>query len=658
MKKRVLWLLAALVALVCLLTVSAGADGTGQATVCSYDELVKSLADTSLERLIIQGDRIREYDPNTNQYSYKEFAWPEGTSPLTLDLKTANGSTDICIQGTWSIPSHVTVNAHQCVVLQYESPRIVVNGTWNVANVNGYVMGMPGSYYGMVVNGTMTSSLEPFITMTPASNCPLTVNGTMKVPGYCSIQKLTLGDGAVVTGTTADGGIMLGVTTGGTVSCPVGSAVIKGTVREDYMHGSTGFTLDGNMTVDELMLVDSVNVTVSVGSRVTAKAMNQYGAATVLALNGALVLDNDGYYNHTFSGGVINIGSAGELVLMPGNWLDYETSEATVAGSGTIRLYAEYDKAGDSYAGHPDRARVFERYGQTAGDWPSQVANTVAILANWNGGASTDAPEVEIEADVDIERFLTPTFAINTSALTGTDNYAVITVGDKTERVEQAEWADGKITYDGIAMKDLTQTVKLGVYDAEGTLCAEQSVSVYDALKERLDAETDAEKKAEYTAQLHLGAAAQKFFGCNTENLADKDLDSAVGDMSAYRKDESYIGGKDADIIFGTSCVLENVPKMKIYFTDNTKTVFIDGKETELTASATAGYYCCIVDIAPADIFDAVTVEVKDGAETVATAADSVASYCARLYAAGGEENTSLADALLNYGVASKAAEA
>ena len=97
---------------------------------------------------------------------------------------------------------------------------------------------------------------------------------------------------------------------------------------------------------------------------------------------------------------------------------------------------------------------------------------------------------------------------------------------------------------------------------------------------------------------------------------------------------------------------------MKIYFTDNTKTVFIDGKETELTASATAGYYYCIVDIAPADIFDAVTVEVKDGAETVATAADSVASYCARLYAAGGEENTSLADALLNYGVASKAAEA
>lgn len=194
------------------------------------------------------------------------------------------------------------------------------------------------------------------------------------------------------------------------------------------------------------------------------------------------------------------------------------------------------------------------------------------------------------------------------------------------------------------------------IYSSDGsTICGEWTGSLYDTVVKAMELGT--EYLALYEAILHYSAAAQTFFDYNTDNLADEGLEASQVDVTEVREDESDLSGTNTELVYGTSCVLNSTPQMKIYFTDNTKTVLINGEAVELQASLTKGYYYYIMDVTPSAIFDTIRIEVKDGDMVLATAKDSVASYCTRLYATRDEDRMKLADAILAYGMAAKALE-
>ena len=267
------------------------------------------------------------------------------------------------------------------------------------------------------------------------------------------------------------------------------------------------------------------------------------------------------------------------------------------------------------------------------------------------------SPKTEVELDGDI----TPKFMIDTASLSGTDNYAILTAGEKTVRMEQAQWQKGHgtirfVSYADVAAKDLSQDVVMAVYNADGQKLNEQTLSPAAAIKTLLAAETGEKQAAQYAAMLHYAAAAQTYFDFNTENPANTGI-AAMGDVSSYRNDKSAVSGAGSAVVYGTSCIIDMKPLLKFYFTDSDLTVLVDGKEAELQTSPTEGYYYCLAEVEATDIFIPLTVTIQKDGNTIATITDSVASYCARLYAEGGEKNMLLADALLNYGVASMTAD-
>lgn len=242
----------------------------------------------------------------------------------------------------------------------------------------------------------------------------------------------------------------------------------------------------------------------------------------------------------------------------------------------------------------------------------------------------------------------------------GEDLYAVLSKGDDTQTLPQSDWekttAGYTVTYTDIAAKELADTVTLQVFDAKGMLLCEETTRVCDSIISAMKAESNVAVSAMCQAMLEYGAAAQTFFGYNTESLASDVLDENATyldairqQLSTYRTDESFVTGENPKLIRGSSMMLENSLSMRVYFKDSVKNVLVNGVETKLQASKTPGYLYCQFQITPEWFCDPITIEVKDGSTVLASATESVASYCARLYATGEASNAELADAILTY---------
>lgn len=252
-------------------------------------------------------------------------------------------------------------------------------------------------------------------------------------------------------------------------------------------------------------------------------------------------------------------------------------------------------------------------------------------------------------------------------------HYAVITKAyadgrnDVITTVPFDKWTDNgdffEIPVTGIAAKELTDTFTVAIYDAEDALILSQVSSVADSILASMAQIEDPEALALYEAILEYGAAMQTYFGYGTDNLANKGLSPETSHLNDFRaqidvvrNDSSRVVGVNPDVIYGSSCVMGDILQLKFYFTHNSNTILANGEDVPLYPALTEGYYYCTVDVAAEDIFASISIEVKDGERTLATATDSVASYCARLYNSGDETAQKMANAVILYGLAAKAA--
>ena len=380
-------------ALVCTLCVSASADYVGSdvfGMARSYEELVTALADPNVTDLTIYPRWETEYESGNYEY----FTWPEGD--VTLDLQPANTSCRIWLgNGDWTIPENVTVNAYKGV--RIGSPTgtgVIIDGTWNVMNNGGSLGNVSGGdgngniiHYGSVtVNGTLTIAKD--LRVTPVTCDTFILNGKIENAGTLYLNNLVMGDGAEIVEIKNPDLVNSTRTVNlqGTLSCPVGTAIIGGELAPTNGTTTGADTyMTGNFEVDQLQMGSSTSLTITEGSYVKVGRLvsNRDDWTPVLNVNGTLELVG-AEYSHSYDGNAtMNLGDKGVLKVNAGETLDYDDSTAVINGTGTIELYAimwEYDWGdGQTRIDWGDKARLLGCDDET----PTQVAETVTIWRSW-----------------------------------------------------------------------------------------------------------------------------------------------------------------------------------------------------------------------------------------------------------------------------------
>jgi hypothetical protein len=243
-------------------------------------------------------------------------------------------------------------------------------------------------------------------------------------------------------------------------------------------------------------------------------------------------------------------------------------------------------------------------------------------------------------------------FFINPSDLTGTDYYAEITLhtedGTVTTTVPYADWEVRTdylvVTQKGLAARQMADKIEVVIYNGDGTQASEVwSDSIRDYAMRILE-DQDAKTKTMLVDMLNYGAAAQSFFGYNTDDLANNQLSEvqkAYATETVTCTDQSVKG----EGYYGSSLVLKDRILMTVYFNNITTDMyavvsFTDHKgvvhETRVEGSSFSKYndttYGVVVDeLVVADGDELVTVTVYDAeGNVVASGSDSVNSYAAR----------------------------
>ena len=223
----------------------------------------------------------------------------------------------------------------------------------------------------------------------------------------------------------------------------------------------------------------------------------------------------------------------------------------------------------------------------------------------------------------------------------------------RTVRVDRADWVVNgtyyKVTYSGLAAKQMAEDIIVTVYDANGKQISENYVSGIRAYAMRglANARADAETKTLLVDMLNYGAAAQNKFNYMTDDLANAlltDDQKALGTnvTKAYQDNCQKILN-----MAGSNFALESRIEMNMYFNkitvgegtyalvklthhnEDTETVVrIEGSEFKKSGSM---YIVNITEIVTADGRELVTCEVYDANDTlIAKGIDSLESYVAR----------------------------
>ncbi|MBQ8250013.1 MAG: leucine-rich repeat domain-containing protein [Clostridia bacterium] len=187
-------------------------------------------------------------------------------------------------------------------------------------------------------------------------------------------------------------------------------------------------------------------------------------------------------------------------------------------------------------------------------------------------------------------------FAINTANLTGTDNYAKMTIvhadGSPSDTiiVPQSEWTvfSGKIytaKFTGMAAKQMNDVVTAVVYNAKGQIVSNtksDSIETYAVRMLNGSAANNAKLRSVYVDMLNYGAAAQTQFGYDEENLANRNLTAAhqAWATTAVETSNDRVSGTG---YAGTTLTLESAIQLDFVFNNST----VGSTYTNLYAIAT-----------------------------------------------------------------------
>ncbi len=254
-------------------------------------------------------------------------------------------------------------------------------------------------------------------------------------------------------------------------------------------------------------------------------------------------------------------------------------------------------------------------------------------------------------------------FAVNTANLTGTDNYAKMTIvyadgGESyTVTVPQSEWTEYSGTiytakFTGMAAKQMNDVVTVVFYNAKGqavTIAKSDSIETYAVRMLNGNAASNKKLRTVYVDMLNYGAAAQEQFDYDETNLANRNLTSthqawataSVTTADNRVKGTGYAGSTltlsgeiQLDLVFKNSAVGSNYSSLYaiVTYTDhygNAKESRIEGADFIKYSSSLC--QVSITGMAVADFRSVVSCTVYNESDVaVANASDSIESYANR----------------------------
>ena len=138
------------------------------------------------------------------------------------------------------------------------------------------------------------------------------------------------------------------------------------------------------------------------------------------------------------------------------------------------------------------------------------------------------------------------------------------------EELAQSAWGVNggyyQFSYDGLTAKEMSDEITVEIYDSEGKAVSElRKESARSYAKKLFDSANTAELKTLAVDILNYGAAAQEFFGYNTEDLANSQLSEE--EKGYATKATTYENSQyKSENVYGTNLNLENRISMVMYF--------------------------------------------------------------------------------------------
>jgi len=248
-------------------------------------------------------------------------------------------------------------------------------------------------------------------------------------------------------------------------------------------------------------------------------------------------------------------------------------------------------------------------------------------------------------ASADLDNSLDMNFYINDAVLSTVASAKIVQTkadGTTVEQVKSVEDIkidkenDSYISYNGMAAKEMGDTITVTLYDAE-----ENVIGVWvDSMKDYLIriAEKNPQLQTLCTDLLHYGAAAQEEFDYNVTNLVNSDLDTPIRDVTAPGSATNPVEWTGSTLTLESSIIME-VFFAKAALTGNEiATVTYDPvsgdpvtKEIPVTLDAYYDEWSVKIEgLALADVNTVITVTIGE-----ITVTDSMASYAGRQLAKG-----------------------
>ena len=209
----------------------------------------------------------------------------------------------------------------------------------------------------------------------------------------------------------------------------------------------------------------------------------------------------------------------------------------------------------------------------------------------------------------------------------------------KTVPVAQARHVEGNLYIFPctIAPAQMTDTIEATLSDSGNTYQTSTSVQAY---AEKLFASKQWDKLAAndmMVATLNYGAAAQNYFGYNTENLANAGYEKAAAAEIPQVDSSNQVSGSVSGISFyGASLVFETRIAVRFYFTVRGDIADYNFSIGEAPVAKDNLYYVEVPDINPQDYAENITLTVNDKL----TVTYSPMQYISRMY--GKTENAQL----------------
>ena len=308
---------------------------------------------------------------------------------------------------------------------------------------------------------------------------------------------------------------------------------------------------------------------------------------------------------------------------------------------------------------------------------------------------AADSSYVQVLSDVALKNYNGGYISLMTSANAAFDNLVIVNLGEP-ETVQIEKWnltlgediganfyvnipeaqlasASATITVDGqtvdadlISAEDGLYKISANVAAAQMTediivrivcngITVEEIYSVYEYAQYILaDEKNEFDEKTENLVKemLNYGAAAQTYFGYNTDKVIDTELIAGAGaaDIDASNVPAMSVSGAISGVQFyGASLLFQSKTAVRFYFTGDISECTVNiGTVKE---AADGKYYVEIGEIAPQSLNDIITLTVTSGVESISVVYGPM-NYMERMSEKGSEDLQLLLKAMYNYHIA------